>query len=122
MQRNRVRARGVLVFGEVVRDPEETMGVPQADLETTLDPQREYEGIVTRISGQGLGYLREKTSREWFGFRLSKIQNYAGESPKQLGLHEGARVYFRPAADGSVEYVRLFDESRLRKHAQQARV
>jgi len=74
---------------------------------TTLDPQREYEGILTRITNLGVAYLVEKTHGEHFGFTLRKVQGFTGQPLKELGIHPGARVYFKPTEDGNVEYVRL---------------
>ena len=72
------------------------------------------EGIIVQVVPVGLAYLEDKASKKRFAFQFGRIQNYAGESAKELGLRVGVEVRFRATGDW-IEEVELINPAKRRK-------
>jgi hypothetical protein len=68
--------------------------MPQTQSQRTSTP---LGGVITRIEDFGLGYVKADTG-QYYAFEFDKIENYGGETPREIGLRAGARVHF--AAEG----------------------
>lgn len=57
------------------------------------------EGEIKRVSPAGLGFVEDDATRTLFAFTFDKIDNYRGETPRELGLAKGRHVRFTTEDD-----------------------
>lgn len=63
------------------------------------------KAILARATDQGLAYIVDAQTNEAYAFTFDKIENYRGESCKEMGLRTGVQVLFRLDANAQVEQV-----------------
>lgn len=64
----------------------------------------QQKGIVTRILKDGFGYIQSGDSgvsgkQRSYIFSFGSIENYRGETAKELNLYEGSKVHFDAEGD-----------------------
>ena len=64
------------------------------------------KGTIVRLNPAGLAYVEDLKSKEIAAFTFDKIDAYAGESAKELGLKLGSHVAFS-ITDGIVRSVQI---------------
>lgn len=66
-----------------------------------------HDGILSRVTKDGVGYLVDQGSQKVFTFTFDKIANYRGESASELGLAAGVIVTYDLDKFGRVGEVKL---------------
>lgn len=59
-------------------------------------------GVIERLVGETLGYLREETGGKTYSFTPEAIENYKGQGFENLGINEQSQVGFILDASGDV--------------------
>ena len=66
-----------------------------------------FDGILSRVTEDGVGYLVDQKSKNVFPFTFDKILNYRGEAPSKLGLAAGAAVTYDLDGMGQIAKVTI---------------
>ena len=53
-----------------------------------------HGGVVVHVNSSGIGVLQKSSSDVHFAFTFDKICGYRGQTPTEIGLHEGQKVTF----------------------------
>ena len=69
--------------------------------------RKSHYGRVARVNPAGLCFVEEVDSKEIYCFRFDKVEGYAGQTAKELGLRLGKVVEFTTGADHLVRCVKL---------------
>ncbi len=71
------------------------------------EEREKHQGTVARVNPVGLCFVEEIYSKEIYCFQFDKVDGYAGQTAKELGLRLGKVVDFTTDAHHLVQQVKL---------------
>ncbi len=76
-------------------------------LQSKRNERENHRGTVARVNPVGLCFVEEVDSKQIYCFQFDKIDGYAGQTAKELGLRSGKLVEFTTDAHHLVRHVKL---------------